>query len=118
MEGEQISSGASYAFKILEKWFRFRDIAEEVHASSLSDNADKDYEKLYTYISQMVSLWLELYPKIVGRSDLKEFEKQFVKYKQYYHNPRLLMEDKNSADCSEMELTLRDALEKLGITKW
>ena len=114
------TSGGAYAYKLLESWFQFKEISDRVRAASLSSNADQNPEDIYAYVSLMTSLWKELEPKVKGRSDFKAdgFEAEFMRYKQFWFNPSLMLEKGNQMKMYEMELTLREAFERLKITVW
>jgi hypothetical protein len=64
--GEEPTTGGSYAGTILGKWLEIVDIGEKFRQGILSKNYDADI--MILYIAKITRLWLELRPKVSGRS--------------------------------------------------
>lgn len=70
------------------------------------------------YISKMTRLWGALEPKVKGRTDLRQLEREFEAYRKYCYNPRALNEPENAEDIFKMEAIMEEVLDKLKITKF
>ena len=70
-----------------------------------------DMENLTHYCASLQHLWLDLYPKAMGDTSLKD---RFEEYVEAFKQPALLMS--KPAMLFELHLLLREALEKLKIT--
>ena len=113
ISGDRVpSSGMAYAYRLLEKWGDIIEVGEEFRRGMLGK--DLDPEVMNDYISKLTRLWLELSPKIEGRSEFKALEKDFNSYRKYYLNPELLQD--NAEDFFRLEEVLRKVLEKIKIT--
>ena len=110
---EQLSSGASFAIDILNNWRKVIDSGNVFRYNYQQGIKNKAVKNVYA--SELITLWLQLYPKVVGRTDMQKLEEKFKCYAKYHENPRLL---KKGKDLHEFETMLREVIEKLGITKW
>lgn len=104
--------GKAYAFDLLQTWNRIKTVSEENRALFLQFRID--HRKYSEYIALMTSLWMELYPKVKGRTEFgtlsdefDEYREDFVQPAKTYISPRRAM---------KLQMLLRQALEKLRIT--
>lgn len=105
----------AYAFKLLEKWGELMDLGEQFRKNMLLGIIDQ--ELTMEYISRLTRLWLELYPKIKGRTDLDpEVVKNFEQFRKYFEDPTLLRDPEEAQNLFKFEEMLRWAIEELGIT--
>ena len=110
---EQLTTGATFAGDILNSMRKVSEASNVFRYNYQQGVKNKAVKNVYA--SELITLWLLLYPKVVGRSDLLKLEEKFKSYEVYYKNPRLL---KKGKDLYEFEMLLREVIEKLGITKW
>lgn len=101
-------SGMAYAYSLLNSWEEIKQIREQFRENYLSNQLDPALVNLY--ISKLTSYWLELYPKMKARDEFEDLAGRFEKYKDSYTDPKTL------TDVFELELLLREAIEKLKIT--
>ena len=57
------------------------------------DKHSTNSEASNIYISLLISMWAELYPKVEGRSDQSELVKEFDKFTPYRYDPKKMYED-------------------------
>lgn len=96
--------------EMVMEWWKASGIASmELTEKYLKGELDPD--TLATLISIYRRLYVELYPKIVGRG---EIEKDFKKLKDFIMNPDKIIDQPNLI--FELEFILRNALELVGYT--
>lgn len=105
-------TGTMYVYGILQKWNEIILLSEEVRRIYLEETEDPAL--FYLYASKLSRLWIEMYPKVKGRDDLKELADEFNTYKKFAFNP----DQANIQRLFELEFILRQILEELGITKF
>lgn len=113
---QPISAGTQYAFELLHMWIEICEIAQDFRQNLLTKQVDADCT--YAYISKLTRLWVELLPKIKGRSEFKTFETEFLEFEIYYFDPTKLTGEEHAEDLFKLERILRTALEKLKITSF
>lgn len=113
--GDFYKPAHAYAFKLLEKWGELMDLSEDFRKNMLLGIIDQ--ELTMEYISRLTRLWLELYPKIRGRTDLDlKLVKEFEQFKKYFEDPILLKNPKEAQNLFKFEEMLRWAIEELELT--
>ena len=120
MEEElQQYTASDYASMIRSIWDEIVRIRVRHTASYLQRNTDQELRN--TYVGLICALWLELSPQIKTICESEnvpdDFEEQFISYKKYVFNPRLLVLKEADEDFRKMEECLRRALEYLGYTQ-
>jgi len=111
-------SGVAYTYTLLNKWEEIIELGEKYRENYMENRADLKIAR--QYISKLTRMWLELYPKLKGRTeaDLEDLVKHFEDYRVFYTNPKLLLMPSNAAKLFKLEEATREALEKLKITKF
>lgn len=109
---ELLSSGKMYAHVLLDKWTDILLMSEDFRASVLL--GETNHNTAYAYIARLTSLWGELYPKLEGRTDLKDLVPKFEEFRPYYFDPTQLIG--KPEDIFKLHAVLREALERLKIT--
>lgn len=115
---DTIPASMAYAMRIVELWLQCYEMSIKFRQDAMAHQGDPELSNLY--ISQLTRLWMELYPKIKDRSDFKPntFPADYEKYKQYYFDPDKLLDPKNSDDLLNLEMIIREAMEKLALTRF
>jgi len=116
MVEEVMSCGAEYARYILSKWIEVIELGEEFRLKYLL--GDVDLSITYMYVAKLTRLWGELYPKLEGRSDLSELVTHFKEFEPYYYDCSQLIDPKKAEELYKLEMALRIAIEKLGISRY
>lgn len=112
---QQITSKSAWEFEILGKWREIIEIAEAFRVNHIAQVKDLDIRNLYA--AKLTRLWLELLPKVKGRTEFGEdFERQFMEFRPFYFDPGGFFEKEDMARIYELEECLRLVLEKLRIT--
>lgn len=114
VENNEISSGGTYAFKILEMWFNIIDIGVQFKMDYLRNHLD--HENTYQYVALLCRMWVELLPKMKSRSEFGDLTKEFEDFRDLCYDPKKLMASPDKI--LRLEEVLRDAIERLGITKF
>ena len=117
MPNDMIPASEAYAYTLLDKWVDIIELSEHVRTNKIGQRIDNVV--LYEYIAKLTRFWVELLPKIEGRSDLgEEFVKEYKSFNDLYEDPALPIEnpDKHAARIAKLERSVRTALEKLKIT--
>lgn len=111
-----VSSGVQYTYVLLAKWEEIITLGEQ-YRENLIVNRD-DAALLYSYISKLTRIWLELYPKVRERKDekFKDISDQYEGFRKYYLDPIELTKNENADDLFELEMMIREVLERLGVT--
>lgn len=109
------SLSLEYGRAILTKWLLLRELNEVVHENILFER--EDVNTLMTYINKLLSLYMEIYPKVETRNDLfdNDFIKEYTFLKKYYDNRKLLLEPEHAEQIYTIESKLGFALAKFGI---
>lgn len=104
-----------YAKVILEKWCLIRTLNEEVTENILFEREDVNTYK--TYLNKVLSLYIEIYPKVEARSDLfdSDFIERYQSYKTYYDNRKMLLTRGNANKINDIECAVGYALARFGI---
>jgi len=126
---QPISVGDEYANFLLEEWKAAYAIKRKYKFNLLARL--KDNETQNDYISILVCIYKELEPKVIGRTELKDYKDKFVEYKPYVNNLEKLLptitqsreggDMVENIDCSkidELDSILRNIIEELCITKF
>lgn len=114
MVGEILSAGQTYAIRLVNLWLECLDLSHQARVAWL--RSDFDQALNCEYVARLTRLWLELYPKIKGREDMKEMVANYEKFQVFYRDPSMIKD--KPEDIIRLEETLREAMEKLGLTKW
>lgn len=74
-------------------------------------------------INNLIEIWLQLYPKIIGwkndeNRQLKELAEKMEGYEEYYYNPALLLDPNGGLDLLDFQKDIRFCIEALGITSF
>lgn len=104
--------GKAYAFDLLQTWNAIKTISEQTRMDYLRGRTDP--RKYAEYVALMTSLWLELYPKVKGRSDFGDLAGRFEEYKDDFVQPAKTFVSPKRA--MKLQILLREAIEKLKIT--
>lgn len=107
-----MTSGQAYTYTLLELWKEIIELGTRFRASYM--NGYPDRELLYNYVASLTRLWGELSPKLKNRSEFGELKEEFDKFAHYYFDPKKLV-DGDIEDVFKLELTLRQALERLKV---
>ena len=120
---EQPEESNGYASFIMSKWAEIYILSEQARIEILNNNYDHDI--VHEFIAKLTRLWLELQPKVIGRSEVgRELQDTFANFRSYAFNPSGFFEEKNEdgkmrlgiEDLFKMEECLRNVIEKLEIT--
>jgi hypothetical protein len=120
-EGQAPSTGDQFGQMVFDMWKETTDISMEVRYNLMGDK--KDGKTLNDFIVHLTTLWVQLKPKVVGmKFKNKGLEKDFKGYEKYSTNPKKLTEVASDAAQEEiifqLEATVREVIEELGITDW
>ena len=124
-----ISVGDGYAIFLADLWKGVSEFREKQIANFVSGKRrDNDTNG---YITRLVSIYIELEPKVNGRTELGKYKKQFDDLKPYTIDPKMLLpmysQSIEGADIikkvnwdklRELDGVLRNVLEELGVTKF
>ena len=110
------SSGQTYMHIILNKWEEIMLLGEDFRHRYLLSSVDQTVT--YKYVAKLTRLWGELYPKIQDRKDMGDLVPEFEKFSCYYFDPKQLASEEKAEDIFKLEMIIRTALEKLGITRY
>lgn len=111
---DELSSGTTYAFKILEMWFDIIDLGVRFRMAYLRKNLE--HEITYEYVALLTRLWADLLPKMKARSDFGELTSEFEGFRDMCYDPEKFMASPDKI--LRLEEVLREAIEKLGITRF
>lgn len=120
-ELEPLSSGEWYAQRIVQLWIECLQISQVAKALYLKGEYENEVN--FEYIARLTRMWGELYPKIKGRTEdnMKTFSESYEKFHVYYRDPMKLVIEAaggNTNTIIDMEEVVREALEKLKLTKY
>ena len=122
-EDKLYAVGIQYGELLMEKWGEIIILREEVRLNNLELRKDKNTMNLY--ITKITSLYIELYPKVIGRSDFNDkndegisFTDKYKSFIKYYHEPSLFYESGEGNSVFRMEEMLSIALEKLRLLQF
>lgn len=107
----------AYRNALLKLWIEISGASIDFRESFLTSSLDPQTTR--DLVNQLVELWLQIYPKVIGWQELedkhlKELASKIKKHETYYLNPALLLED--GFLILEFQKDLRMCLEALGIT--
>jgi len=114
---------SGYSSFIMSKWAEIYVLSEQARVEILNNNYDHDV--VHEFIAKLTRLWIELQPKVKGRSEVgTELQKTFQGFRSYAFSPSDFFEAKQDEgklkigieDLFKMEECLRDVIEKLEIT--
>ena len=113
----------SDAFKnaILKLWIDISSNSIEYRDTFLTNSMDPEQRRVL--INNLIELWLQLIPKVVGWKDLEskrmqDLAKKMEQYEKYYYNPALLLDPESGLDLLNFQKDLRFCIESLGITSF
>lgn len=110
-------ASTAYAYSVLTKWEDVSILGEEVRKNYICGVMDQ--ELLMEYVSKLISLWKEMYPKVKDRSDFgEETTKEFMAFERFYDDPLEIFRGDNLITVFKFEKCLRWILEKVGLTKF
>lgn len=112
-----IPASEAYAYTLLEKWVDIIELSEEYRKNVIANRLDNPI--LYEYVAKLTRFWVELLPKIEGRTELGiDFVKEYISFNDLYESPELPFTQpaKHAARVAKLERCVRTALEKLKIT--
>jgi len=112
-----IPASEAYAYTLLEKWVDIIELSEQVRQNRIANRLDNMIT--YEHAAKLTRFWVELLPKIEGRTDLGvDFVNEFKSFNDLYENPELpfTKPEQNAARVAKLEKVVRTALEKLKIT--
>lgn len=114
-EEKVYSLSLEYAKVILDKWCLIRNLNEQVTENILFEREDINTYK--TYINKVLSLYIEIYPKVETRSDLfeEDFIKKYQNYKKFYNNRKTLLTREHANVINDIESAIGYALARFGI---
>ena len=121
-EDQQITLGNEYAAFIRNRWIEIELIREEFFQGLFIKTVDPD--TISKYLSKLISLWIELKPKIEGRLELRDLEDEFLAFQtdiiNMENNFLITKGGEKKVDIEKLyklEEVIRKAIEKLGVTK-
>ena len=114
MVDENVPAAQVYAIRIINLWLESLDLSHQARMCWLKNDFDHDVN--CEYVARLTRLWLELYPKVQGRADMKDLVTEYEKFQVFYRSPDLIQN--SPEDIIRLEEVLRTALEKLGLTKF
>ena len=119
---EQQEMGGYRSF-IMMKWAEIYELSEKARVEILNNNYDHDV--VHEFIAKLTRLWIELQPKVKGRSEVgTEIQQTFQGFRNYAFSPSDFFIERQDQgklkigieDLFKMEECLRDVIEKLEIT--
>jgi len=114
---EILESSKKYALNIVDKWQEIGEAATEFRVQLASGRVvDPDIQN--KYVSLLTVMWEELRPKIYGNQEFKDFETIYMSFEVFVNNPHQLNEDGKEEVIFKMHRTIREALEKIKITRF
>jgi hypothetical protein len=112
---EELNPKTAWEFEILNRWIELVDISEAFRVQHIEGSKDTEIRNIYA--AKLTRLWLELLPKVEGRSEFgKEFIAEFMEFRVFYMDPAAFFEKVDNARLYELEEKLRKVLEQLKIT--
>jgi hypothetical protein len=117
MGNDLIPASEAYAYTLLDKWVEIMELSEEYRKNIIANRIDN--QVLYEYVAKLTRFWVELLPKIEGRSEFgNEFVAEYKAFIDLYEHPELPFThpEANAHRIAKLERTVRTALEKLKIT--
>lgn len=77
-------------------------------------------ETTHEYISQLISMWAELYPKVKGRADQTDLVKTFEEFENYRFDPKKIISDAQGDPklIIKLDKTLCEAVNMLKLTNF
>ena len=112
---EESSSRGYFAQDLLGMWERIIELGKRFRFSYLQGTPNPTLTNEYR--AELITLWVQLYPKVYKRKEFKNLSVEFMECEKYFEDPSKLRHEKNSGlVLFKMELTLRKIIEKLGIT--
>ena len=123
MSDQPLTVGAYYATMLLRQWETIGELGKQYRERMLAADlsSPETREVIRRYLATMTHYWGELRVKVEDRNDetISElFAEEFMKFEQYYYSPPSLTNPDNAGDIFKLEAILRDAVERLGITKF
>lgn len=117
MAEEILPSGKAYTYTLLNKWEEIMKLSEEFRTDFLRGRLRAS---IYNeYVAKLTRLWLELYPKVTDNSALGgNIAQRFKDFEPLCQYPRNFRQKGNAKKIFDLELLLREALEKLKITTY
>lgn len=121
-DNQVMSSGAAYAFTLLNQWEDLNQLSIDFRTQYLNycqnlPITTEDRKILSLYVAKLSRMWLELYPKLKGRTDI-ESSKEFLEYQEnIIESPEYFLSH-GASKLLNLELAIRQALEDLKITKF
>jgi len=115
------STSEAYRDAILRLWVDISSNSINFRESFLTNSMDPEQRR--NLINNLVELWLQLIPKVVGWKELedknlKNLAEKMEQYERYYLNPVLLLSPDAGVDLLNFQKDLRFCIESLGITKF
>ena len=117
MPSDLIPASEAYAYTLLDKWVEIMVLSEEYRKNVIANRIDN--QTLYEYVAKLTRFWVELLPKIEGRTDFgSEFVTEYKSFNDLYEHPELPFThpNENAQRIARLERVVRTALEKLKIT--
>lgn len=112
-----IPASEAYAYTLLEKWVDIIELSEEIRKNRIANRLDNMIT--YEHVAKLTRFWVELLPKIEGRTDLGvEFVNEYKSFNDLYERPELPFTNPeiHAVRVARLERSVRTALEKLKIT--
>lgn len=116
---ENITTGDAYAFDLLEYHKRLGEMDRQYLLLRVAREIDPDI--IFGLHVEMARLWKELKPKFEGRMEDQQvgpLAKKFMWFADFAENPELLSHPNVGRIPFFMAETLRECVEKLGITRF
>jgi hypothetical protein len=113
----QASSTDRYKTYLIESWIELTQMSEMVMVNMLQGRAD--FDTMNAYISRLVHLLINLYPKIEGGSNkTADLLKDFDSFKPWIYRPTLPVENRDEGNrVPELLFLIRKAYERLNLTQ-
>jgi hypothetical protein len=120
-----------YAFYLQSEWTEIillsTDLRKQMIIAMQDDEmttGEIDQTILIDFAARLTRLWLEVYPKVNGREDFGKVKETFLSFEKYTDPSMTLkgvaagVSKESIANLFLMEMSIRDVLDKLGITTW
>lgn len=113
----QASSTDRYKNYLIESWIELTQMSEMVMVNMLQGRAD--FDTMNAYISRLVHLLINLYPKMEGGSNkTADLLEAFDTFKPWIYRPTLPVENRDEGNrVPELLFLIRRAYERLNLTQ-
>lgn len=118
MSDELIPTGDAYAYSLLEKWGELILLSEQFMQNVIAKRMDTTLQ--IEYVAKLMRFWMEVNASLESHKD--KFDASFLKdyrdKEKFFLEPAKLLEPDNIDQIPKIEMLIRMALEKLGISQF